>query len=93
MALRCGNPVSSRIPNIGAGVTIGPFAHLRMGAVIEPEARIGNFVEVKKSTIGRGTKAQHLTYLGDATVGAQRQHRRGNHHLQLRRRKKEPYDH
>jgi bifunctional UDP-N-acetylglucosamine pyrophosphorylase/glucosamine-1-phosphate N-acetyltransferase len=55
---------------IGAGVTIGPFAHLRMGAVIEPGARIGNFVEVKKSTIGRGAKALHLTYLGDATVGA-----------------------
>ena len=55
---------------IGAGVTIGPFAHLREGAVIEPAARIGNFVEVKKSTIGRGAKALHLTYLGDATVGA-----------------------
>ncbi len=55
---------------IGAGVAIGPFAHLREGAVIEPAARIGNFVEVKKSTIGRGTKALHLTYLGDATVGA-----------------------
>jgi len=55
---------------IGAGVTIGPFAHLRDGAVIEPAARIGNFVEVKKSTIGRGAKALHLTYLGDATVGA-----------------------
>jgi bifunctional UDP-N-acetylglucosamine pyrophosphorylase/glucosamine-1-phosphate N-acetyltransferase len=55
---------------IGAGVAIGPFAHLRAGSVIEPAARIGNFVEVKKSTIGRGTKAQHLTYLGDATVGA-----------------------
>ena len=55
---------------IGADVTIGPFAHLRMGAVIEPEARIGNFVEIKRSTIGQGTKAQHLTYLGDATVGA-----------------------
>ena len=55
---------------IGAGVTVGPFAHLRDGAVIEPEARIGNFVEVKKSTIGRGAKALHLTYLGDATVGA-----------------------
>jgi bifunctional UDP-N-acetylglucosamine pyrophosphorylase/glucosamine-1-phosphate N-acetyltransferase len=55
---------------IGAGVTVGPFARLRMGAVIEPGARIGNFVEVKKSTIGRGTKALHLTYLGDATVGA-----------------------
>ena len=55
---------------VGTGVTIGPFAHLRLGAVIEAAARIGNFVEVKKSTIGRGTKAQHLTYLGDATVGA-----------------------
>jgi bifunctional UDP-N-acetylglucosamine pyrophosphorylase/glucosamine-1-phosphate N-acetyltransferase len=55
---------------IGEGAAIGPFAHLRMDAVIGPGARIGNFVEVKKSTIGRGTKAQHLTYLGDATVGA-----------------------
>jgi bifunctional UDP-N-acetylglucosamine pyrophosphorylase/glucosamine-1-phosphate N-acetyltransferase len=55
---------------IGAGVTVGPFAHLRDGAVIEPGARVGNFVEVKKSKIGRGAKALHLTYLGDATVGA-----------------------
>ena len=55
---------------IGAGVTLGPFAHLREGAVIEATARIGNFVEVKKSKVGRGAKALHLTYLGDATVGA-----------------------
>jgi bifunctional UDP-N-acetylglucosamine pyrophosphorylase/glucosamine-1-phosphate N-acetyltransferase len=55
---------------IATGVAIGPFAHLRQGSVIEAGARIGNFVEVKKSTIGPGTKAQHLTYLGDATVGA-----------------------
>jgi len=55
---------------VGAGVTIGPFAHLREGAVIESKARIGNFVEVKKSTIGQGAKALHLTYLGDASVGA-----------------------
>jgi bifunctional UDP-N-acetylglucosamine pyrophosphorylase/glucosamine-1-phosphate N-acetyltransferase len=55
---------------IGAGVALGPFAHLRMGAVIESAARVGNFVEVKGSTIGRGSKAQHLSYLGDATVGA-----------------------
>jgi bifunctional UDP-N-acetylglucosamine pyrophosphorylase / glucosamine-1-phosphate N-acetyltransferase len=55
---------------LGAGVTAGPFAHLRLGTTIQPEARIGNFVEVKKSTIGRGAKALHLTYLGDATVGA-----------------------
>jgi bifunctional UDP-N-acetylglucosamine pyrophosphorylase/glucosamine-1-phosphate N-acetyltransferase len=55
---------------IGAGVTLGPFAHVREGAVIEPAARIGNFVEIKKSIIGRGAKALHLTYLGDARVGA-----------------------
>ena len=54
---------------IGANVTVGPFAHLRDGAVIEPDARIGNFVEVKKSRIGKGSKALHLTYLGDATLG------------------------
>jgi bifunctional UDP-N-acetylglucosamine pyrophosphorylase/glucosamine-1-phosphate N-acetyltransferase len=54
---------------IASGVTIGPFAHLRDGAVIEEDARIGNFVEVKKSRLGRGTKALHLTYLGDATLG------------------------
>jgi bifunctional UDP-N-acetylglucosamine pyrophosphorylase/glucosamine-1-phosphate N-acetyltransferase len=55
---------------IGSDVVIGPYAHLRDGAVIEPAARIGNFVEVKKSRVGRGTKALHLTYLGDATLGA-----------------------
>jgi bifunctional UDP-N-acetylglucosamine pyrophosphorylase/glucosamine-1-phosphate N-acetyltransferase len=54
---------------IASGVTIGPFAHLRDGAVIEENARIGNYVEVKKSRVGRGTKALHLTYLGDATLG------------------------
>ncbi len=51
------------------GATIGPFARLRAGAEIGEKARIGNFVEVKKSKIGRGTKASHLTYLGDATLG------------------------
>jgi bifunctional UDP-N-acetylglucosamine pyrophosphorylase/glucosamine-1-phosphate N-acetyltransferase len=55
--------------NIGAGTAVGPLAHLRMGSVIGAMAKIGNFVEVKNSTIGRGSKAQHLTYLGDATVG------------------------
>jgi bifunctional UDP-N-acetylglucosamine pyrophosphorylase/glucosamine-1-phosphate N-acetyltransferase len=54
---------------IASDVTIGPFAHLRDGVVIEENARIGNFVEVKKSRVGRGTKALHLTYLGDATLG------------------------
>jgi bifunctional UDP-N-acetylglucosamine pyrophosphorylase/glucosamine-1-phosphate N-acetyltransferase len=55
---------------VGAGVSIGPFAHLREGAVVKKAARIGNFVELKKSTVGEGAKALHLTYLGDATVGA-----------------------
>ncbi len=54
---------------IASGVTVGPFAHLRDGADIRSNARIGNYVEVKKSVVGEGTKAQHLTYLGDATVG------------------------
>ena len=54
---------------ISSDAVIGPFAHLREGATIEEEARIGNFVEVKKSRVGRGTKSLHLTYLGDATLG------------------------
>jgi bifunctional UDP-N-acetylglucosamine pyrophosphorylase/glucosamine-1-phosphate N-acetyltransferase len=49
--------------------SVGPFAHLRMNARMEESATVGNFVEVKKSRIGRGTKAMHLTYLGDATIG------------------------
>jgi bifunctional UDP-N-acetylglucosamine pyrophosphorylase/glucosamine-1-phosphate N-acetyltransferase len=54
---------------ISDGATVGPFARLRAGAEIGERAHIGNFVEVKKSKIGRGTKASHLTYLGDATLG------------------------
>ncbi|MGH9779360.1 MAG: bifunctional UDP-N-acetylglucosamine diphosphorylase/glucosamine-1-phosphate N-acetyltransferase GlmU [Candidatus Acidiferrales bacterium] len=54
---------------IASGVNVGPFAHLRDGADIRSGARIGNYVEVKKSVVGEGAKAQHLTYLGDATVG------------------------
>jgi bifunctional UDP-N-acetylglucosamine pyrophosphorylase / glucosamine-1-phosphate N-acetyltransferase len=49
--------------------SVGPFAHLRMNAKLEDGATVGNFVEVKKSRIGRKTKAMHLTYLGDATIG------------------------
>jgi len=54
---------------IHKSATIGPFARLRAGAEIGEKAGIGNFVEVKKSKVGRGTKASHLTYLGDATLG------------------------
>lgn len=56
--------------NIGAGVDIGPFAHLRPETVLADNSRIGNFVEIKKSTIGLGSKVNHLSYVGDATVGA-----------------------
>ncbi len=50
-------------------VEVGPFAHLRPHTVLKEGARIGNFVEVKKSIIGKGTKANHLSYIGDATLG------------------------
>jgi bifunctional UDP-N-acetylglucosamine pyrophosphorylase / glucosamine-1-phosphate N-acetyltransferase len=55
---------------IGKGAIVGPFARLRPGADLGPEVHIGNFVEVKNSTLARGAKANHLAYLGDATVGA-----------------------
>jgi bifunctional UDP-N-acetylglucosamine pyrophosphorylase/glucosamine-1-phosphate N-acetyltransferase len=51
------------------GATLGPFCHLRPRSVIGARAKVGNFVEVKKSTLGRGSKAPHLAYIGDATVG------------------------
>ena len=55
---------------IDAGCHVGPFARLREGSILESKARVGNFVETKKTTIGRGAKASHLSYLGDATIGA-----------------------
>ena len=51
------------------GVSIGPFAHLRPGTVLRKGAKIGNFVEAKNAEIGEGSKANHLSYLGDATIG------------------------
>ena len=54
---------------IGKGCEVGPFSHLRTGATLKDGAQIGNFVEVKQSVVGRGTKAKHLTYLGDAVIG------------------------
>ncbi len=55
--------------SVGEGALIGPFARLRPGAQLGAEVHIGNFVEVKNSTLARGAKANHLAYLGDATVG------------------------
>jgi bifunctional UDP-N-acetylglucosamine pyrophosphorylase/glucosamine-1-phosphate N-acetyltransferase len=54
---------------VGEGALVGPFARLRPGAVLGREVHIGNFVEVKNSTLADGAKANHLAYLGDATVG------------------------
>jgi bifunctional UDP-N-acetylglucosamine pyrophosphorylase/glucosamine-1-phosphate N-acetyltransferase len=54
---------------VGEHALIGPYARLRPGAVLGDEVHIGNFVEVKNSTLGRGAKANHLAYLGDASVG------------------------
>lgn len=54
---------------VGSGVTMGPYAHLRPNCVLEENVHIGNFVEVKNSHIGKGTKAGHLAYIGDGDVG------------------------
>jgi bifunctional UDP-N-acetylglucosamine pyrophosphorylase/glucosamine-1-phosphate N-acetyltransferase len=55
---------------VGAGCRIGPYARLRPGAKLDDEVHIGNFVEVKASRVGKGSKANHLAYLGDAEVGS-----------------------
>lgn len=55
---------------VGSGAEIGPFAHLRPGNVVDEKAKIGNFVELKKTRLGKGSKAPHLSYLGDASIGA-----------------------
>ncbi|MBE6062568.1 MAG: bifunctional UDP-N-acetylglucosamine diphosphorylase/glucosamine-1-phosphate N-acetyltransferase GlmU [Clostridium butyricum] len=57
--------------NIGDNTTVGPFAYIRPETTIGKHARIGDFVEIKKSTIGDGTKVSHLTYIGDAEVGSE----------------------
>ena len=55
---------------VKSGAVIGPFARLRPGTVIEREAHVGNFVELKAAVLGEGAKANHLSYLGDASIGA-----------------------
>jgi bifunctional UDP-N-acetylglucosamine pyrophosphorylase/glucosamine-1-phosphate N-acetyltransferase len=55
---------------IGAESHVGPFAHLRPDTVLAPECKIGNFVETKKARFGKGSKASHLSYLGDAEIGS-----------------------
>ncbi|MGP0088966.1 MAG: bifunctional UDP-N-acetylglucosamine diphosphorylase/glucosamine-1-phosphate N-acetyltransferase GlmU [Xanthobacteraceae bacterium] len=55
--------------HVGKGASVGPFARLRPGAKLGPGSRVGNFVEVKEATLGARAKANHLSYIGDATVG------------------------
>ncbi len=54
---------------VGANCTVGPYAHLRNGANVGDDCRVGNFVEIKKSNLSTGVKASHLSYIGDAEVG------------------------
>jgi bifunctional UDP-N-acetylglucosamine pyrophosphorylase/glucosamine-1-phosphate N-acetyltransferase len=54
---------------IGPDAQVGPFSHLRAGSALGPESHIGNFVETKKTRLGRGSKANHLAYLGDGEIG------------------------
>jgi bifunctional UDP-N-acetylglucosamine pyrophosphorylase / glucosamine-1-phosphate N-acetyltransferase len=56
--------------SLASGVEVGPYARLRPGAVLDEKAKVGNFVEIKKSRMGKGAKANHLSYIGDADVGA-----------------------
>jgi bifunctional UDP-N-acetylglucosamine pyrophosphorylase/glucosamine-1-phosphate N-acetyltransferase len=64
-----GAPGSKDAVEVGTGALVGPFARLRPGARLGEQVHIGNFVEVKNSTLAKGTKANHLAYLGDAVVG------------------------
>jgi bifunctional UDP-N-acetylglucosamine pyrophosphorylase/glucosamine-1-phosphate N-acetyltransferase len=57
--------------HVAAGASVGPFARLRPGARLGSKAKVGNFVEIKNADIGKGAKVSHLTYVGDATVGAE----------------------
>jgi bifunctional UDP-N-acetylglucosamine pyrophosphorylase/glucosamine-1-phosphate N-acetyltransferase len=56
--------------SVGAGARLGPYSRLRPGAQLGDEVHVGNFVEIKASRLGRGSKANHLAYIGDAEVGA-----------------------
>jgi bifunctional UDP-N-acetylglucosamine pyrophosphorylase/glucosamine-1-phosphate N-acetyltransferase len=58
-----------RESHVEDGAHLGPFAHLRPGTIVRRNAKVGNFVEIKKAELGEGAKANHLTYLGDATIG------------------------
>ena len=54
---------------VGENAVVGPFAHIRPGTVLEANTKVGNFVEIKKSHIGKGSKISHLSYIGDTAIG------------------------
>ena len=62
--------VAAALAVVGAGVHVGPFAHLRPGTRLAAESRVGSFVETKNAVVGEGAKLPHLAYVGDAEVGA-----------------------
>ena len=70
--------------HVGAKANVGPYARLRPGAMLGRDSKVGNFVEVKSATIEAGAKVSHLSYIGDASVGAGRQHRGRHRNVQLR---------
>ncbi len=78
---------------VGPGAEVGPFAHLRPGAVLEESSKVGNFVEMKKSVLGRGSKAKPPDLPGGHDGRREGQHRRRHHHLQLRRGPQAPHHH
>jgi bifunctional UDP-N-acetylglucosamine pyrophosphorylase/glucosamine-1-phosphate N-acetyltransferase len=67
VTVKAGTVISESI--VGNNTSLGPMAHLRPGTVLGSDVKIGNFVETKKIVIGDGSKASHLTYLGDAEIG------------------------
>ena len=67
---RAGGAAAGQGCHVGARAVIGPYARLRPGAELGNDTRVGNFVEIKNAILGDGAKANHLTYIGDAEVGA-----------------------
>ena len=77
--------------HVSRGAIVGPFARLRPGAELAEDVHVGNFVEVKNAIVDEGAKINHLTYVGDAHVGARANIGAGHDHLQLRRRVQAPH--
>ena len=81
----------ARESEIGDGATVGPYVSLRPGTRLATGAHVGTFVEIKNSEIGEGAKVPHLSYVGDAEIGAGANIGAGNDHRELRRRAQAPH--